>query len=385
MKEEMEAKSGSFLESVMRIEKAHPKDEQEQKHTSCPAIAGSDVELVMLFLRAHSADADVQSSGLFVLGACVKSVNVDMPSMFLVVCSAMRSMPRDAHLQRKGCAALYKLTEDRRTAEYAVLECLVVVHAAMQDHPNSSELQGLGCAVLGNLACSDERREQVWTQGGVEAVLVAMEKHHTESWVVLWGCSAIQVFAVSEANRQRMWFLGAVQTVLQGMETHLEEGKVQREGLGALSSLAPSPSAVTDIVMQDNQRELDHVEMVVLKVMQRHQDDLKVQCLACETLCRVLSFTACVGTGQKRIAELVHTAIKLHPSSGFHKFAFDLLRQLVFGPSVSASADLEGVIKAMRTSTKNVEINVHVVVLWFAHWTSSLAGISSGSVALKSC
>eukprot|EP00051_Salpingoeca_urceolata_P017089 m.230244 g.230244 ORF g.230244 m.230244 type:complete len:297 (+) comp18858_c1_seq2:934-1824(+) len=110
----------------------------------------------------------------------------------------------------------------------------------MTAHPGSLGVQSLGCEGLVLLASeSDEHRQVIVDNDGIDIVLAAMNTHAATATVSQFGCWLLYFLACLGANtRQRLVEANAVEAIVAVLSKHPYVAEVQEHGCWALDILA---------------------------------------------------------------------------------------------------------------------------------------------------
>eukprot|EP00931_Biecheleriopsis_adriatica_P064418 TRINITY_DN39203_c0_g1_i1.p1 TRINITY_DN39203_c0_g1~~TRINITY_DN39203_c0_g1_i1.p1 ORF type:complete len:413 (-),score=97.12 TRINITY_DN39203_c0_g1_i1:52-1290(-) len=161
-------------------------------------------------------------------------------------------------------------------AKLQTKEALQKTLALMEGGPSAPNVQEYGCKALRNMVIDDASRKTVVAHGGVEMVLAAMRLHDHPR--VLSHCLETLTSLAAGAEEQRQIFsLGGIPAVLIGMYANQEDVSVQYKACALLARLASGASGQLEVASSG-------ATAALVRAMKAHQDEDSVQNFCLEAL-----------------------------------------------------------------------------------------------------
>jgi hypothetical protein len=192
------------------------------------AIQAGAIEAILLALRAHPADANVQGYGCMALGNILAdntdAINARSGSLLSdamhAAVAALNAHRTDMAVQQHACATLWHaLVTDTLRIEAARIGAVAALVAALRAHPANAHVQETALGATGSLCFENSAiAVQACSAGALQAIVAGLRAHPTASGVQISGCDVLDSIIGAHPRLQAAaGAAGAVEAILDMM------------------------------------------------------------------------------------------------------------------------------------------------------------------------
>jgi hypothetical protein len=248
--------------------------------------AAGAISAALAAMRAHAADAGVQEHGCFALAALTlqndeNEAEACAAGAVEAAITAMTTHFSEVRVQHHGCSVLSNIARDADNRKHA-LHGAGAVLAAMRSCAADAVLQKFGCRALGNmlrdLTSQDTNDANTLTRQASAAVVAALHGHLADVELLFDGCSSLACIATSDVGQLAAGVAGGIEAAVAALVAQPADAELQFQGCCALEAICKDVAE-----HQQKAGAAGGIEAVV-RALRAHTNVADLQYKACDTL-----------------------------------------------------------------------------------------------------